>query len=83
MILDRLDQDREAAVAVAVYFSWLWMGAALGPVVTGLLSEATGDLGFALLIMALGPLSLVVVGLILQGSGRRVESRAETQMEPR
>ena len=76
-------QEREAAVAVAVYFSWLWMGAALGPVVTGLLSEATGDLGFALLIMALGPLSLVVVGLILQGSGRGVELRTETQVELR
>ena len=76
-------QEREAAVAVAIYFSCLWAGAALGPVVTGLLSEAKGDLGFALLVMALGPLSLVVSGLILQGFGRRDESRTATQVEPR
>ena len=59
-------QEREAAVAVAVYFSCLWTGAALGPLLVGLVGESTGDIGVGLSIAALTPLTLVAAGLVIQ-----------------
>lgn len=63
-------QEREVAVAVAIYFSCLWMGSALGPTFTGIIGDAT-DLRTGLLIAAFAPLTLSTAGVVLGLTGRR------------
>ena len=58
-------KPREVAVASSVMFAMMWGGGALGPIITGFVQEATGDLALALLITSLAPLSLVIGGLLL------------------
>ncbi len=63
-------QEREVAVAVAIFFSCLWTGSALGPTFTGIIGDAT-DLRTGLLIAALTPLTLSTAGVILRLTARR------------
>ena len=63
-------QEREVAVAVAIYFSCLWTGSALGPTFTGIIGDAT-DLRTGLLIAAFAPLTLSTAGVVLGLTGRR------------
>ena len=64
-------KEREVAVAVAVYFSCLWAGSALGPLITGTIGDRFDDLGTGLLVAAFGPLTLSTSGVILGLIGRR------------
>lgn len=57
---------REVAVAVAVGSTMFSVGTVLGPVVAGLLQEATDDLKIALLIVSVGPLLLTFAGTFLR-----------------
>ena len=58
-------KPREVAVALAVMHAMMWGGGALGPIITGFVQEATGNLALALLITSLAPLSLIIGGLLL------------------
>lgn len=62
-------QEREVAVAVAVFFSCLWTGSALGPMVTGYIGDVT-DLRTGLFVAAFAPLTLTTAGVILSLTGR-------------
>ena len=68
-------QEREVAVAVAIYFSCLWTGSALGPTFTGIIGDAT-DLRTGLLIAAFAPLTLSTAGVVLGLTGRRTPGPA-------
>ncbi|MFQ5876033.1 MAG: hypothetical protein ACE5JL_19845, partial [Dehalococcoidia bacterium] len=72
-------RPREVAVAVALIYTLLWGGAAVGPLVAGFVQEATDDLRLALIITSLAPLTLTVAGLVL--SSKRRET-AETSFAP-
>ena len=63
-------RPREVAVALAFTVTAISAGTVLGPLVTGYLQEATGDLRLALLIVSFGPLSMTAAGLLLRlGTG--------------
>ena len=61
-------RPREIVVGVSALMTMIAMGTGTGPVVAGLLQEATGDLERTLLIMAFAPLSLVVAGTALRAT---------------
>ncbi len=63
-------REREVAVAVAVYFSCLWTGSALGPMVTGYIGDVT-DLRTGLSVAAFTPLTLTTAGVVLALIGRK------------
>ncbi len=63
-------REREVAVAVAVYFSCLWTGSALGPMVTGYIGDVT-DLRTGLSVAAFSPLTLTTAGVVLALIGRK------------
>ncbi len=62
-------KPREVAVVAALIFTMLWGGSAIGPLVVGLIQEATDNLRLALVITSLAPLALSGAGLAI--SGRR------------
>lgn len=64
-------KPREVAVAVALVYTVMWGGAALGPLVAGFVQEATDDLRLALFITSLGPLILSVTALVLAAGRKR------------
>lgn len=59
-------RPRDVAVAVAVGSTMFSLGTVLGPVVTGLLQEATDNLKTSLLIVSFGPLLLTFSGTFLR-----------------
>ncbi len=59
-------RPREIAVASAFIMSAISSGTILGPLVTGFLQEALGDLRSALLVVCLTPLSLTAAGIFLR-----------------
>ena len=65
-------------LALAVAFSFTMMmtsvGTSLGPLITGFLTEATGDLKLALFIMSFTSVSLILAGMTL-GFGVQPEAR--------
>lgn len=72
-------KPRELAVAVALIYTLMWVGGSTGPLITGFVQEATGDLRMALIITSLGPLALSVSGLVLSSRKREV---IETEVAP-
>jgi len=58
-------KPREVALASATVFTAMWGGGALGPLLVGLVEEATGDLKLGLMISTLFPLTLVICALLL------------------
>ena len=65
-------KPREVAVAVALVFTMLWAGAAMGPLIAGFVQEATGDLRLGLIFTSIGPLTLAAAGLMLSVRGRKM-----------
>ena len=65
-------KPREIAVAAVVILTLTWAGGLVGPVLAGLLQEATDDLSKALVITSLCDLTMVVTGLLLSGPGQRI-----------
>ena len=63
-------REREVAVAVAVYFSCLWTGSALGPMITGYIGDIA-DLRTGLFVAAFAPLTLTTAGVVLALIGGR------------
>ena len=59
-------KPREVALGIAFMQMCIWIGSGIGPLLVGFISEATGDLRFALLITAFTPLIMVVTAAILQ-----------------
>ncbi len=64
-------KPREIAVAVALVYTIMWGGAALGPLVAGFVQEATDDLRLALFITSLAPLLLTVSAFTLAAGKKR------------
>lgn len=63
-------RPRELAVAITVTMMMSSVGIALGPLVTGFLQQALGDLQTSLFIASFGSLSLSAAGLVLRfGTG--------------
>ena len=57
---------REIAVALAFTTTMLSLGTVVGPVMTGVLQEATGDLEMALFVASFGALLLTFSGTFLK-----------------
>ena len=64
-------RPRELTVAVSVMFTLLWVGGFLGPLVVGVIADATQDLRYALFIISFGSLSLSISALLLSAFGKR------------
>ena len=64
-------RPRELTVAVSLMFTILWAGGFLGPLVVGVIDDATHDLRLALLVISFGSLSLSLSGLLLKALGNR------------
>lgn len=64
-------RPRELTVAVSLMFTILWAGGFLGPLVVGVIDDATNDLQLALLVISFGSLSLSASGLLLKALGKR------------
>ena len=61
-------RPRELAIGIAFMMMMSSIGTTLGPLVTGLLQEASGDLRLSLLIMSFGALSVSIAGMFLRAS---------------
>ena len=59
-------RPREVAVGTSLVMTLGSLGTFLGPLITGIVQERTGDLGLALTIVCFAPLSLAVVGTVLR-----------------
>ena len=59
-------RPREVAVGTSLVMTMSSLGTFLGPLVTGILQDTTGDLGLALTIVCFAPLSLSVAGTVLR-----------------
>ena len=68
---------REIAVALAFTTTMLSLGTVVGPVMTGVLQEATGDLEKALFVASFGALLLTFAGTFLRIG--RTEARSSTK----
>ncbi len=67
-------RPRELAVAFSFTMMMTSVGTSLGPLITGFLTEATGDLKLALFIMSFSSVSLIIAGMTLR-FGIQPESR--------
>lgn len=67
-------RPRELAVAFSFTMMMTSVGTSLGPLITGFLTEATGDLKLALFIMSFTSISLIIAGMALR-FGIQPESR--------
>ena len=56
-------QPRDLAIVVAVFYTIMWAGAAIGPVLTGFIAGEDENLRLGLFVLCLAPLGLTVVGL--------------------
>lgn len=65
-------RPRELTVAVSVMFTLLWVGGFLGPLVVGVIDDATHDLRFALLIISFCSVSLSISALLLTAFRKRL-----------
>ncbi len=63
-------RPREVAVAIGFIMTMVSAGQALGPLVTGVIQEALGDLRLALLIVSFSALFLSVAGVLIRLSSR-------------
>ena len=61
-------RPRELAMGIAFIMMMSSIGTALGPLLTGLLQEVSGDLRLSLLIVSFGSLSVSIAGLFLRAS---------------
>ena len=75
-------RPREVAVALAFTMTMISAGTVLGPLVTGFLQAALGDLRLALFIVSLAALSLGVSGTMLRlGGDRDGAERSDTALD--
>ena len=58
-------KPREVAIVTSSIYTVVWIGAFVGPILTGAIQEWTGSLRAGLLIAGLAPASLIVTGLLL------------------
>ncbi len=58
-------RPRELTVTVSVMFTLLWVGGFFGPLIVGVIDDATQDLQFALLVISFCSFSLSVAALLL------------------
>ncbi len=58
-------KPRETVVAISALFMSLWGGSFVGPILSGLVQDSTGDLRLALVITSLGPLLMTIGALFL------------------
>jgi cyanate permease len=61
-------RPRELAMGIAFIMMMSSVGTTLGPLLTGLLQEATGDLRLSLFIVSVGPFSVSAAGMFLKHS---------------
>ncbi len=61
-------RPRELAIGIAFIMMMSSIGTTLGPLLTGLLQEATGDLRLSLLLVSIGPLSVSGAGMFLKAT---------------
>ena len=59
-------RPREVAIGSSLVMTLASLGTFLGPLVTGIVQEITGDLAFALAAVCFAPLSLAVAGTVLR-----------------
>ena len=58
-------QPRDLAIVVALVYTIMWSGAAIGPVLAGFLAGEDENLKFGLLILCMGPIGLSFAGIWL------------------
>ena len=59
-------RPREVAVGTSLVMTLAALGTFMGPLITGILQDRTGDLGLALTVVSFAPLSLAVTGTVLR-----------------
>lgn len=69
-------KPREIAVVTASIFTVVWIGAFIGPILTGTVQEVSGSLRTGLLVSGLAPSTLIVAGLLLPRSWDRAPARS-------
>ena len=69
-------KPREIAVVTASIFTVVWIGAFIGPILTGAVQEVSGSLRAGLLVSGLAPSTLIVAGLLLPRSWDRAPDRS-------
>ena len=58
-------KPRETVVAISTLFMSLWGGSFVGPIMSGLIQDFTGDLRLAIVVTSLGPLLMTIGALFL------------------
>ena len=74
-------RPRELAVAFSITMMMVSLGYALGPLITGIIQDATGDLKLALLIMSVASVTLIIAGKTLT-FGRPIAGTAAPEPVP-
>ena len=75
-------RPRELAVAFSFTMMMTSIGTSLGPLITGFLQEATGDLKLTLFIMSFTSVSLILAGMTLKfGVQQEVSETVEGQLD--
>ncbi len=59
-------RPREVAIGTSLVMTLAALGTFMGPLVTGILQDRTGDLGLSLTVVCFAPLSLAVAGTVLR-----------------
>ena len=68
-------RPREVAIVTSSIYTMVWIGAFVGPILTGTVHELTGSLRAGLLITGLAPVSLMATGILLPKEWDRAPDR--------
>ena len=69
-------RPREVAIVTSSIYTIVWVGAFVGPILTGAIQEWTGSLRVGLMVTCSAPASLIVTGLLLPKEWDRAPDRA-------
>ena len=75
-------KPRETVVAVSTLFMFLWGGSFVGPIMSGLIQDFTGDIRLALVITSLAPLLMTFGALFLSKKWDSPYSSERSDPEP-
>ena len=75
-------KPRETVVAVSTLFMFLWGGSFVGPIMSGLVKDFTGDIRLALVVTSLAPLLMTFGALFLSKKWDSPNSSERSDPEP-
>jgi fucose permease len=75
-------KPRETVVAISTLFMSLWGGSFVGPIMSGLIKDFTGDIRLALVVTSLAPLLMTFGALFLSKKWDSPNSSERSDPEP-